>query len=282
MSRIEQALEKALQMRKGDAAGDSDQPLVSRPMPEYDPAGAETVAITSPYIVTHGSDWAVLAEEYRKLKSSVVAELRRHDLGNTLMITSSGPGEGKSVTAINLAITLAQELDNTVLLIDADLRRPALDQYFHLGQRPGLTDCLVDGVDMSSVLIKTNIGKLTLLPSGRSVPNPNELLASQKMRTLFGEIKNRYNDRYIIIDAPPVLPVAETRTLASLVDGVIFVVAEGGIPERGVRDSLELLRDTRLLGFVFSKVSPENLGAQHGYYYYMSQYATAPAAAKDA
>ncbi|HSW65167.1 MAG TPA: XrtA-associated tyrosine autokinase [Dissulfurispiraceae bacterium] len=267
MSRIEEALQKAMQMRKGESAAGVAEPFAAR-LPEYDPSGAQAVEITSPYIITNDSDRNVFAEEFRKLKTMIIRELSRHDNGNTVMVTSAGGGEGKSITAINLAIALAQEFDNTVLFIDADLRRPSLQQYLHIGERPGLTDCLVDGIDMGKVLIKTTIGKLTLLPSGRAVPNPTELLASQKMKVLFNEIKNRYSDRYVIIDAPPVLPVAETRNLASLVDGIVFVVAEGVVPERSVRDSLELLHDRRILGFVFSNVSPENLGPQHGYYYY--------------
>ncbi len=267
MSRIEDALQKAMQMRKGGPAAGVAEPFRTQ-LPEYDASGAQVIEIASPYIITNGSDRTVLAEEFRKLKTTVVKELRRNDNGNTVMVTSSGGGEGKSVTAINLAIALAQEFDNTVFFIDADLRHPSLQQYLNIGERPGLTDCLVDGMDIGRALIKTTIGKLTLLPSGRAVPNPTELLASQKMKTLFNEIKNRYSDRYVIIDAPPVLPVAETRSLAALVDGIIFVVAEGMVPERSVQDSLELLHDRSILGFVFSNVSPENLGPQHGYYYY--------------
>jgi len=257
-----------MQMRKSGAPADA-QPHPSA-IPKYDRTGAESLEVSSPYIISDPSSWVVLAEEYRKLKSMVVRELKHLNAGNTLMVTSAGSGEGKSLSAINLAITLAQELDNTVLLIDTDLRRPSLGTYFNLGERPGLTECLVDGVDPSETLIKTDIGRLTLLPAGRQVGNPTELLASQKMRSFFGEVKHRYRDRYIILDAPPVLPVAETRIMASLVDGIIFVVAEGKVAEQGIRDALDILRGNRMLGLVFNNVSPENLGAHYESYYYVT------------
>ena len=187
-----------------------------------------------------------------------------------IMVTSSTVGEGKSLTAVNLAVSLAQEFDHTVLLIDADLRRPTCHTYFGQQSGPGLSDCVMEKLPLKDALIATGIGRLSFLPAGRGVPNPGELFNSAVMRDFLLEVKNRYPDRYIIIDTAPVLPFAETRVLSRIVDGTILVVREGAVAIRDVKDSFQALEGTNMLGLVYNGSSKAT--APNGYYAYAYAY----------
>jgi protein-tyrosine kinase len=145
--------------------------------------------------------------------------------GNLIMVTSSLPGEGKSFTAINLALSLAMEVDYTVMLVDADVARPSVMRVLDLPQGQGLLDLLVDDqVEMSQVLLRTNVDNLTLLPSGSPRDSATELLASSAMTRLIEEIGNRYPDRIIIFDSPPLLLTTESRVLATHMGQIVMVV----------------------------------------------------------
>lgn len=260
-SRIDKSVEKAVEGKPsapGEGGGEYEGP--TEPNPE--------LQIDHPMVVTYSDPRSPIAEEFRKLKSTLVNMVRQGEVKKTLMITSSLSGEGKSVTAINLAITLAQEYDHTVLLVDADLRKPSIHKYFHLAPRIGLSDCLCDGLDIGQALVKTGIGKLSFLPAGREVENPAELLGAQRMKTLVQEMRHRYPDRFIILDTPPVLPVAETRTLASYVDGVIFVVREGAVSRTHVEDALNAIHRPKVVGLVYNNIENESLKGRYHYYYH--------------
>ena len=205
-----------------------------------------------------------MAEEYRKLKEAVVKMTKRERFDNLIAVTSATVGEGKSMTSVNLAACLAGEYDHTVLLIDADLRRPTVHKYLQLGARKGLSDCLREGLDVGELLVKTDIGKLSVLPAGTPIANPVELFSSETMRNLFREMKTRYSDRYIIIDTPPVLPFAETRSIAHMADGVILVVREGQPSLDQVEEALQAL-DTKVLGIVYNGAQVQQ---RSSYYYY--------------
>jgi len=205
-----------------------------------------------------------MAEEYRKLKEAVVKMTKRERFDNLIAVTSATVGEGKSMTSVNLAACLAGEYDHTVLLIDADLRRPTVHRYLQLGSRKGLSDCLREGLDVGELLVKTDIGKLSVLPAGTPIANPVELFSSETMRNLFREMKTRYSDRYIIIDTPPVLPFAETRSIARLADGVILVVREGQPSLDQIEEALQAL-DTKMLGIVYNGAQVQQ---RSSYYYY--------------
>jgi protein-tyrosine kinase len=285
LSRIEKALEKAAElkgqknvepapgrlekaMEKAAALGGSpNTPVAGRKadmyvLPDHD------LSIDHPLVVTYMDPKSPISEEFRKLKSYLVNLERQGEVRRTLMVTSSIGGEGKSITAINLAITLAQEFDHTVLLVDADLRKQSINNFFHLENGKGLADCLQDGMDLGAGLVKTGIGKLSLLPAGREVENPAELLASDRMRQLLQEMRNRYPDRYIILDTPPVLPVSETRILSNLVDGVIFVVKEGAVSLPNIQDALNSVSKSKVIGIVYNHINPESLaGHYHPYYH---------------
>ncbi|SDB57937.1 non-specific protein-tyrosine kinase [Desulfonatronum thiosulfatophilum] len=274
MSRIEQALEKAAKMRLGVTENQVGyvsaarlKPTPPQTSPEIFTPPEGSLKINNPTLVAATNPQSPMAEEYRKLKEMVI-KLTRNDLTkNTLMVTSSMVGEGKTTTALNLAISLAQEYDHTVLLIDADLRRPCIMQYLGLDTKPGLTDCLLEKAQVSDVLVKTGIGKLTVLPSGRKAPNPGELFSSRKMRELVREMKHRYAERYIIIDTPPVLPFAETRSLSGIVDGVIMVVKSGLSTLENIRDAQYAMSGAHILGLVYNHAKPESLSSSYSYYY---------------
>ncbi|MFC1657367.1 XrtA-associated tyrosine autokinase [Candidatus Moduliflexota bacterium] len=271
MSRIEDALEKANRQRtEAPKSVVPDAKGPGSPMIQHG-GGKEHVLIENPYLVMLNGQQSPVAEEFKKLKSMVVKLTQMERFRNTLMVTSAVKAEGKSITAINLALTLAQEYDNTVLLVDADFRGPSVHKYLGMESSPGLSDCLVNGTDISKALVRTSAGKLVVLPAGKTVKNPVELLMSDKMKGVVKELKQRYADRYVIFDTPPVLPFAEVHSLASLMDGVVFVVREGCAPMSDVKEAIEMLKDAPVLGSVFNCASIENFGG-YGYYYGYNQY----------
>ena len=159
--------------------------------------------------------------------------------GNLIMVTSALPGEGKTFTALNLAVSIAMELDNTVMLVDADVARPTLLKKMGLAPAKGLLDVLVDeSISLPQVLLKTNIEKLTVLPSGTQHPRATELLASEAMVRLLEEMSSRYSDRIIIFDSPPLLVTTEARALASHMGQVVMVVSAERTTHADVRNAL--------------------------------------------
>jgi exopolysaccharide/PEP-CTERM locus tyrosine autokinase len=226
------------------------------------------VRIENPLLATLCDPHSPVSEEYRKLKSILTSFVQRDRFNNVIMVTSSVSGEGKSLTSLNLAITLAQELDHTVLLVDADLRKPSIQDYLNLKHSKGLSDHLKEGIPLDNLLIKTGIGRLTLLPAGTPLKNPVELFSSQKMKELILEIKNRYHDRFIIIDTPPILPFAESRALSNIVDGVVFVIREGQTTPENISEAMKSLNEAKLVGAVFNAATLASLnGRYHSYYY---------------
>ncbi|MDA8427757.1 MAG: XrtA-associated tyrosine autokinase [Geobacteraceae bacterium] len=260
MSRIEDALEKAAKLRvetTPDVQVEKIVPKIHLPPPMTLPG----ITVTNPLLVTVNDPNTQAAEEYRKLKSFIVKLTKEGTFLNMLMVTSSIGGEGKSLTSLNLAISMAQDFDHTVLLVDADIRKPTLHSYLGIENSIGLTDCLLDGVEVKEALIRTGIGKLNFLPAGRSVPNPAEVFSSQRMSDFILEMKNRYPDRYIIIDSPPVLPFAETRSLSAIVDGIVLVAKEGLVTLHNIEETIECVKGTPMLGIVYNDaITEKNLG----------------------
>jgi exopolysaccharide/PEP-CTERM locus tyrosine autokinase len=259
MSKIEEALEKANKMRgpKREAVRVSELEVPKRINP---------AKVNNPYIVTVTQADSLIAEEYRRLKSLLIRETKA-DFLNSIMVTSSVEGEGKTLTSINLAITLAQEIDHSILLVDADLRKPMIHKYLGVSCKYGLSDYLAGDVPVSEILVKTGIGNLVLLPAGRTVSNPVELLASDKMHSLIKELKQRYMDRYVIIDTPPILAYAEAISIGSAVDGVIFVVQERGPQKKLVENALSQIKNLNILGIVLNNSDTTNFNGQYSYYY---------------
>lgn len=170
----------------------------------------------------------------------------------SIMITSAVPGEGKSFVAANLAISIAQNINEHVLLMDCDIRRSGIHKILGLGDVKGLSEYLRGDVDEEHIFRRTEMEKLTVLPGGKAPHNPAELLSSKKMSTLLVEVKERYEDRYIIIDSPPPQLTAETSAIARQVDGVILVVKYGSTPKDMVADLVEIIGREKILGCVMN------------------------------
>jgi protein-tyrosine kinase len=270
MSRIEEAIEKAKSLRGKAKSSETVERAVHAPTTELLKTDVKDIP-ASPYLVALSDPYSPITEEYRKLKSKIVQLTHVGGFQNTLMITSTMADEGKSITALNLAITMAQEYDHTVLLVDADLRKPALNKYLGMKPELGLSDVLTKDVDIRDVLVQTGIGKLVFLPSGGSLANPVELFLSKKMKDLIRELKHRYTDRYIIFDTPPILPFAEVQSIATIMDGVVFVVREGHAPVSAIKEAMSLLKDTKMFGVVYNDAQV-SLDRQYYYYNYRDYY----------
>ena len=271
MSRIERALEKAAQMRNGEqvsVAAETPQRETAPSLRQGGPNRSITINADNRMLASLADPHSAVSEQYRKLKSALVRLTKEDEFNNLVMITSAVAAEGKSLTAVNLAISMAQEYDLTVLLVDADLRRPRVHSYLGFEQSIGLSDCLQDGIDIGDAIVKTDIPKLSVISAGRETANPLELLASKKMQELMAELKHRYKDRYVIIDTPPLLPFAETRALARLVDGVILVIHEGVTPVESVLEAKEILKGSTVLGVVLNDSTAASSDNSHysGYY----------------
>ncbi len=268
MSRIEKAIEKANLLREKDASLARAHGQLQQDDPLLKELPVEHLEITNSLLIS-ANDYSVpIAEEYRKLKSNIVQLSKKDGFQNTLMITSSIGSEGKSLTAINLAISLAQEYDHSVLLVDADLRNPSICQYLGLKPKVGLVNCLTENMDFREALINPGLGSLRILPAGKRVINPVELLSSQRMKDVFADIKRCFAGGFIVIDTPPVLPFADGRILGSMVDGAIFVVKEAGATLQNITEALASLSDVNMLGLVYNKATTASLDGSYHYYYY--------------
>jgi exopolysaccharide/PEP-CTERM locus tyrosine autokinase len=273
VSRIEQALEKAIKIRESAAVPisglDSHRESAKKPSPL--PAFHIKESIINPilvdrHIVCITDPYSPASEQYRKLRARILARTKQ-DFQNTIMVTSADVGEGKSITSINFAVALAQEMDHTVLLVDADMRKPSIHKYLGIKTDRGLSDYLSGQVELSDVLINTGLGRLVLLPAGNACSNPAELLSSNRMKELVKEMKHRYADRYIVIDTPPVLVSADAISMSNHVDGVIFVVQAAKTSEKTVKKAINLLKGATMLGIVYNNV-PDYLGKNLNPYYY--------------
>jgi non-specific protein-tyrosine kinase len=174
--------------------------------------------------------------------------------GNSVLFTSARPGEGKTVNAINTAISIAQEVERTVLLIDANLRQPAIHKYLGLEEGLGLADYLLGKAEMGDILVNPGIEKLTLLPGGRPLATSSEMLGATRMADLVGEMKHRYDDRILVFDGPDILTNADALVFSRLVDGVVLVVEAEKTPRRDIEQALGRLdKNTKLLGTIFNR-----------------------------
>jgi len=183
-------------------------------------------------------------------------------------VTSSVAGEGKTFTSLNLAISIAMELDRTVLLVDADLANPGLSRLLGAQDLPGLTERLLDDkVSLKDLLLRTDVPKLTLLPAGRRHRRATELLASNTMKGLLDEVATRYPDRVVLFDSPPLLATSEASVLAEQAGQVCLVVESTTTPQFLVKEALGLLRHQDRVSLVLNKTRDELLSGRRGYYY---------------
>ncbi len=224
-------------------------------------------------LLVPGNELMELAAEFRSIKRPLVANVSHATAGSTvgsnlIVVTSAVQGEGKTFCAVNLALSMAAEVDRTVLLVDADILRPSVGSRLGIDSRTGLLDLLSDpNLDVSDVLLKTNIPKFTVLPAGVPRPDSAELLAGGHMKELFHELSQRYPDRIIVVDAPPLLPTSEARTLASRAGQVLMVVDAGATSQSLVSQAFAALEGNPNVMAVLNRRSEllRNYASGYGY-----------------
>ena len=203
------------------------------------------------------------AEQFKMLRNNILFPTAG-PAPRTILVTSSRPGEGKSFVSANLAVSIAMNINKHVLLIDCDLRKPDLHRVFGFADVPGLSDYLSGQWPLDSLLLKTTVEKLTLLPGGPVAPNPSELASSERMSAMLAEVKQRYHDRLIVIESPPPGLAAETSFLARQVDGILLVVKHGKTPKEDVEDLVETVGSEKILGVVINYLDMP-LSRRYGY-----------------
>ena len=213
-----------------------------------------------------------LADELRVIKRPLISNAQGRSAApvraaNRIMITSAVPGEGKTFMAVNLAISVAMELDSTVLLIDADVARPAIPDRLGIASEMGLLDLLTrSDLDVADVMLRTNIDRLTFLGAGTPHSRATELLASEGMERLVEELASRYPDRILVFDAPPLLSSTESRVLATHMGQVVVVVEADRTPQARVTQALATIEDCPVVMTVLNKIERSEAGSYYGYY----------------
>jgi exopolysaccharide/PEP-CTERM locus tyrosine autokinase len=223
-------------------------------------------------MVTAAAGRTTLLEDFRIIKRPLLqrafaARAPGDKPGNLIMITSSVAGEGKTWCSINLAMSIAMELDHTVLLVEADVARPSVLRTLGLPNQRGLMDVLVDDkLDVADVMLRTNVDTLSILPAGTSTPRATELLASSTMSALVREIAHRYPDRIVIFDSPPLLLTSEARVLAAHMGQIAVVVEAEETTQRTVMDALARLEGFNNVNLIYNKTRDlPGIDASYGY-----------------
>ncbi len=267
MSKITEALKKAAEEKetqkqdwiKEQEPASSERPQVTGKLPlEERLRNRIYIAKTTddsgidPHVVTYFDPQAVISEQYRTLRTNVQLNNSPRPL-KTIVISSALHGEGKTITAVNLAVTMAHDLDKSVLLIDCDLRGGTVHQLLAINPTQGLSDILVNDTPLELAFYKSRINNLSILPRGEIPHNPSELLGSKKMRKLLEDLKAKFD--YIILDAPPIIPLTDACVLSPLVDGVIFIVQAHRTPRQLVKQAQNSLEHVhaKILGFVLTQ-----------------------------
>jgi protein-tyrosine kinase len=215
---------------------------------------------------------SMVAEQFRRLRTHVIKPGMENS-PKTILVTSAMAGEGKSLISINFAITIAIELNSNALIVDCDLRNPSLSRWFGFSGHKGLTDYLLGEAELPELLVKTSVNKLTILPGGTLQDNPVELIGSKKMKSLVADLKARYDDRYIILDASPLLATTEPSVLNDMVDGILLVVNSGDTPRESIQQAITLLDKKKIIGVVLNnlefktKALTRRYFGTHRYYY---------------
>ena len=224
-------------------------------------------------MVTPDQPRTAIAEEFRVIKRPLLRNATdtgpaRITNANLIMVTSAMPGEGKTFSAINLAISMAMELDYTVLLVDADVSRPSVFRQLGLPPERGLMDVLAGEVtDLSDVLLRTNIEKLSILPAGMPHQRATELLASENMNRLLKQIASRYSDRIVVFDSPPLLVTTESRVLATHMGQVVVVVESERTTHSSVKQALATIESCPIKLMMLNKSRHSGPGSYYGYGY---------------
>jgi tyrosine-protein kinase Etk/Wzc len=221
-------------------------------------------------LITHFAPKSPISEAYRTFRTNIQYTKLDHDL-KALLVTSPGPGEGKSTSVANLAITMAQ-MGSKVLLIDSDLRRPILHSIFNIDRRVGLSNVLVGRATIEEAAQATEIDNLFVMPCGTLPPNPSELLGSSAMKTTLEAMKQKFD--IVLFDSPPIIAVTDAAVLSSQLDGVILVIKSGQTDREAAFRAYTLLKNvkTRVLGALLNGVHIESMYGSYYYYYHYYYY----------
>lgn len=220
-------------------------------------------------ILTPDAKRSPLAEEYRLIKRPLLINVDKKgadivENANLIMITSALPGEGKTFTAINLAMSIAMEQDRTVLLVDGDVAKPAAAKRLGLHTTQGLIDLLAGShLSIADVLVRTNVPNMRIMTAGRYHERATELLASERMLSIMDELSSRYRDRIVIFDSPPLLLSSESAVLAEMMGQIVLVVAAEQTVQHAAVDALTRLGQNKIKGLVLNKYRP-SLGNRYG------------------
>jgi len=276
LSKIHKALERAQRERDREAEKDVLYTPESPEQPKEQAEGApeppravpvaagEGIAANQRLIAFYDPD-SVAAEQFRKLRTQLL-RLRLHKPPRTILVTSATAGEGKTMVSANLAAGIAYELNAYALLVDCDMRTPALSQWFSGRNGYGLSDYLIGRKEISDIIVRTEVDKLRILFSGTVQDNPTELIGSGKMQALVHELKSRYSDRYIILDSSPLLSTSEPEVLSKLVDGILIVVRAGMTPRETLKQAISSLDKEKILGFVLNDLQFKSAGLVSRYF----------------
>lgn len=231
---------------------------------------ADDVKRMASRLITHFAPKSPISEAYRTFRTNIQYAKIDKKL-QTMLVTSPGPGEGKSTSAVNLAITMAQ-MGSRVVLIDADLRRPVVHSIFNTDRRVGLTNVLIGRAKLEETIVQTEIHNLSIITCGTLPPNPSELLGSAAMDAFIEELKTKFD--IILFDTPPVIAVTDAAVLGSKVDGVILVVKSGQTDREACFRANALLQNvkTLVLGSLLNGVNIESLYGSYYYYYHYYYY----------
>jgi receptor protein-tyrosine kinase len=231
----------------------------------------DLAALAAAGYITPEASRAKIADEFRVIKRPIISNAHwksgtRIERGNRVMVTSALPGEGKTFVSINLALSIALEVDSTVLLVDADVANPCIAKVMHLTGEKGLMDLLTsDRLDLADVLLKTNVDKLSVLPAGSHHPRATEMLASQAMVNLVTEMASQYPDRILIFDSPPLLVTTEARVLASHMGQIVMVVESDRTSQTTVRRALETIEMCPTVLMLLNKAKRSEIGSYYDY-----------------
>lgn len=264
MSKLQKAMEKAKANRVRSVNNNAHTPGPPAPsapssrQQEVNPDYAQTRTLrVNPDVLEQNKVFSffqahAMADTLKILQTRVLNRLEEQG-GNTIMVTSANRLEGKTLTAVNLAVSIARELDRTVLLVDAVLRRPGIHRVLGMEAPEGLSNYLLKEAEIPDLLLHPGIEKLVFLPAGRPLPQSAELLGSPRMKALVQEMRERYPERVVLFDTPPILASADALAFSKVVDGILFVVEAERTRRDEIKRAFELLQGRPVLGTVLNK-----------------------------
>lgn len=276
MSKFTKALEKLQEERKSETTlSEKQSPNFAIPESVEGSSvswerGIQTVRNAKPdtRIVAYHFPSSLLTEQYRMLSHNLKTQLLQNG-AKVILVSSAIHGEGKTITATNLAIALTEMGNSKVALIDADLRRGRVSEYLGLTKGlPGLSGFLTNGLSVKQALVRNSIENLVVVPSGDATHNPASLLGSQKFRVLLTELRNHFD--YILVDSPPILPVADAGILGRDTDGLLMVIQTGRTPKSVIAHANILFKQAgiKMLGYVLTNVEFQSADYRYHYYHY--------------